>query len=211
MRMFDDDAEYEAFAEILGQAYQRVKIPVLGYCLMPSHWHLVLWPRRDGDLSKFMHWLTATHTRRWHVARRAIGHGALYQGRFKSFPIETDEHLLTVLRYVERNPLRAKLVDRSQDWRWSSVRGRKMDLEWLVDLKDWPVEAPGRWLDYVNRPQTDKEVEELRRSVRRGTPYGNESWQRRVAGQLGLESSLRDPWRPKKTASAKPKTAGKAG
>jgi putative transposase len=81
---------------------------------MPNHWHLVLWPRKKGELSEFMRWLTVTHTQRWHASHRTSGTGPLYQGRFKSFPIEDDDHLLAVVRYVERNALRAKLVARAE-------------------------------------------------------------------------------------------------
>ena len=103
------------------EAKKRLPMRVLAWCVMSNHWHLVLWPRGDGDLSEFMRWLTVTHTQRWHAAHHTSGTGPLYQGRFKSFPIQEDDHLLTVLRYVERNPLRANLVKRADEWRWSSL------------------------------------------------------------------------------------------
>jgi hypothetical protein len=87
---------------------------------MPTHWHLVLWPARDGELTAFCRWLTHTHTMRWHAHYHTAGTGHLYQGRFKAFVVESDEHLATVCRYVERNPLRANLVVRAEQWRWSS-------------------------------------------------------------------------------------------
>jgi putative transposase len=83
--------------------------------------HLVLWPRGNDDLSESVRWLTVTHAKRWHAHYHSSGSSALYQGRFKSFPIERDELILTVCRYVERNPLRAKLLDRAQEWRWCSL------------------------------------------------------------------------------------------
>jgi hypothetical protein len=86
---------------------------LLAYCLMPNHFHLLVWPRADGDLSQFLRWLTVTHTQRWHAHHRTAGTGHLYQGRFKSFPVQSDEHFLTVCRYVERNALRANLVGRA--------------------------------------------------------------------------------------------------
>ena len=98
---------------------------LLAYCLMPNHFHLLLWPREDGDLSRFMRWLTVTHTQRWHAHHRTAGTGHLYQGRFKSFPVQSDEHFLTVCRYVERNALRANLVERAEDWRWGSLAARR--------------------------------------------------------------------------------------
>ncbi|HUG92188.1 MAG TPA: hypothetical protein VML55_15210, partial [Planctomycetaceae bacterium] len=82
---------------------------------MPNHWHLVVWPAGDGDLSEYMRWLTVTHTQRWHAAHHTSGTGALYQGRFKS------EHFLTVCRYVERNALRANLAGSAEAWRWGSL------------------------------------------------------------------------------------------
>src|SRR5713101_412578 len=95
---------------VLNRAHARTPIRILGYCLMPNHWHLVLWPRDDGQLSEFMRWLTVTHTQRWHAHHHTAGTGPVYQGRFKSFPVQSDEHVITVCRYVERNPLRANLV-----------------------------------------------------------------------------------------------------
>jgi putative transposase len=98
---------------------------LLSYCLMPNHWHLVLWPRADGELSDFGHWLTLTHTQRWHAHYHNVGTGHLYQGRFKSFPVARDEHFLQLCRYVERNPLRAGLVRRAEAWQWGSLWGEK--------------------------------------------------------------------------------------
>src|SRR5688572_18775236 len=119
--LFKTDADYAAFEAILAGAVQRFDMRLLAYCLMPNHFHQVLWPRRDGDVSQFMRWLTVTHSNRWHANHRTTGTGHLYQGRFKSFPVETDNHLLGLWRYVERNALRAGLVKRSRQWRWSSL------------------------------------------------------------------------------------------
>ncbi len=94
---------------------------LLAFCVLPNHWHSVLWPREDGDLSDYMGWLTNTHPRRWHLAHGTVGTGALYEGRFKSYPILEDEHFFTVCRYVERNALRANLVTSPEQWRWSSL------------------------------------------------------------------------------------------
>src|SRR3989442_8959181 len=118
LRLFDDEEDYAAFERVLTQACERVPMRLLAYCVMPNHWHLVLWPRGEGDLSRFMSWLTLTHTQRWHAFHQSVGTGHLYQGRFKSFVVQADDHLLTVCRYVERNALRAKLVERAEDWRW---------------------------------------------------------------------------------------------
>jgi putative transposase len=170
----------------------------LGYCLMPNHWHLVLWPRADGDLSQYLRWVTVTHTQRYHANYHTAGTGPLYQGRFKSFPIQEDEHLWTVLRYVERNPVRANLVTTAEAWRWSSLWHRiNGDAGWL---SPWPGRQPSLavWRKHVNSVQTEAEAASIRRSVVRGTPFGNDKWTERTADRLGLESSLRPRGRPRK-------------
>ncbi len=143
--LFDDDGDYAAFERVLAQACGRVSMRLLAYCVMPNHWHLVVWPREDGELSRFMSWLTLTHTQRWHQHRHTVGEGHVYQGRFKSFPVETNEYLLTVCRYVERNPVRAGLVERAEQWRWSSAGTRGS-----VPVHTWPMERPTDWLDWLN-------------------------------------------------------------
>jgi putative transposase len=192
--VFHEDADYQAFVDLMAEANERVPMRILGYALMPTHFHLVLWPRGDGDLSRWMQWLLTSHVRRYH--RHYHGSGHVWQGRFKAFPIEQDDHLLTVLRYAERNALRANLVKLAEAWPWSSLAwrrgGRRPEM-----LCDWPVACPRQWLQHVNAPQSEAELAALRRSIARGTPYGNERWQNRVATRLGLESSLRPRGRPR--------------
>ena len=191
----EDDA---AFERVLSEALDRVDVRVLAYCLMPNHWHLVLWPRRDGDLSKFMGWLTLTHTQRWHAHHRTTGTGHLYQGRFKSFPVQNDEHFLTVCRYVERNSLRANLVKRAEDWMWGSLWHRHQRDEFAQRvLSVWPVPCPRQWRQHVNRPQIDAEVSTLRRSVNRGAPFGDSDGTKRIVKRLGLEVTIRPRGHPK--------------
>ena len=201
-RIFRKARDFEAFEEVIEQAKARLPMRVLAWRAMPTHWHFVLWPRGDGDLSEFMRWLTVTHTQRWHAAHLTSGTGALYQGRFKSFPIQEDDHLFTVLRYVERNPLRANLVQEAAAWRWSSLWHRVHGGDsGLVD--DGPLPMPSDWLHHVQTPQSEGELEALRRSVVRGAPFGESTWQERTAKRLGLEPTLRARGRQPKAASAK--------
>ena len=194
--VFHKPEDYAAFCRLLQEAADRVRMRVVAYCLMPNHFHLALWPRQDGDLSRFMQWLLTAHVRRYHRHYWSGGH--VWQGRFKAFPIQQDDHLVTVLLYIERNPLRAGLVDRADDWLWSSLRGR--ETKGGVPVVVFPVPLPRQWARWVNEPMTDAEVESLRRSVNRGMPFGTEAWTRRVANRLGLEASLRPRGRPPKTA-----------
>jgi len=207
--LFKKDEDYAAFEKVLDEAFSKVPMRVLSYCLMPSHWHLVLWPRQDGQLSRFMQWLTTTHLRRWHAHRGTRGTGPVYQGRFKSFPIEKDRHFLTVCRYVERNALRANLVERAEDWLWSSLARRRQKnaaAPWLAPLARWPVAPPRNWTAFVNRAETAAELAALRSSVTRGAPYGDAAWQRRTAARLGLQSALRAPGRPRRKEPRRNKT-----
>ncbi len=131
-------------------------------------------------------------TQRWHAHRRTAGNGHLYQGRYKSFPVQSDEHLLTVCRYVERNALRANLVEHAEEWKWGSLSARRANEEAeRPTLTPWPIDRPRDWIARVSRPFGTKEEEAMIRSMRRGQPFGSESWKAEVAARLGLESLLR--------------------
>jgi len=119
--VFHKPEDFAAFERILSLACERFNMRLLGWVLMTNHFHLVLWPRRDGDLQAFMQWATTCHVRRYH--RHYKGSGHVWQGRYRSFPIEPGGHLLSVLRYVERNPVRAGMVAKAQVWLYSSAKG----------------------------------------------------------------------------------------
>jgi putative transposase len=110
-----------AFIRTLAETLERNPIRLCAFCVMSTHWHLVLWPEEDGELARFMQRLTVTHVRRWVEHRHRVGYGSVYQGRYKSFPVQDDVHFSTLVRYVERNPLRARIVRRAENWRWSSL------------------------------------------------------------------------------------------
>ncbi|MGA3067146.1 MAG: transposase [Tepidisphaeraceae bacterium] len=191
--LFDDDSDYVAMEQVIERTHKQLPIRIVSYCLMPNHWHLVLWPRQDGELSEFMRLLTVTHTQRWHAHHHTAGTGPLYQGRFKSFPIQQDQHFLTVCRYVERNAVRANRVKWAWQWPWCSLAKRRAEPppDWLLPLKRWPVDVPKNWNSWVNRAETARELAALQLSVKRSRPYGGPRWELRTARQLGLESTLR--------------------
>jgi putative transposase len=200
LRLFKKDADFAAFERVLHEAHERVPLRILGYVLMGNHWHFVVWPKRGqhGEVSEFFRWLTVTHSQRWHAHHGTAGMGHVYQGRFKSFPIAADEHLVRVLRYVERNPLRARLVKLAEAWRWGSLYRRTQGTaEEKSLLADSPVPLGRLWTEHVNRPQTEAELAAIRQSLMRGRPYGGELWQAKVMRQLGLEHTLRPRGRPR--------------
>ena len=196
--LFHDPSDYQAFVALLNKARERLPMRLLAYCLMPNHFHLVLWPHADGDLGRWMQWLLTSHVRRHHRRHGTQGH--LWQGRFKAFPVQGDAHLLTVLRYVERNPLRAGLVDRAADWPWSSASAHRRDWPHAA-LDAAPLPRPKGWRAWVDAPQTPAELAALRQSVQRGRPWGNAEWVETTAARLGLNASLRPRGRPRKTAA----------
>ena len=174
-RLFDDTSDYRAFQDIVSEAVARFDVAFFAYIVMPNHWHFLLSSRGDRDLSRLMHWLETTHARRWGLAKGVDGQGAVYQGRFKAVPIQVERHFLWVCRYVERNALRANLVERAEAWRWSSLWQRQNGGDG-PRLAPWPVSAPVDWLDHVNTPQTDAELEAFRSALNLAQPFGDEEW-----------------------------------
>ena len=196
-QIFVTHLDYQAFERLLAMAQERFSMRILAYCIMPNHWHLVLHPRHDGDLASFMSWVTQTHTQRWHTAHETVGTGHLYQGRYKSFPVQDDAYFLQLCRYVERNPLRAKLVARVQDWRWSSVGHRLHGGgDDQPQLSDWPLPQPSDYLEWLHGQEESDELEEIRTCVARGRPFGEPTWAQRIAERLGIIQSLHDRGRP---------------
>lgn len=197
--LFEEPADYHAFVRILKEvAEHQVPMRLLAYVIMPNHWHLVLWPPGDGSLSRFMQRLTSTHVRRWRDRRGSRGRGALYQGRFKAVAVQRDDHLLRICRYVERNPLRARLVARAEQWCWSSASTSAPDDDRPV-LTIWPIPKPIDWLDSLNLPEPPRVLGEVRRAIHRGTPYGGVAWRARVIKELTWPAGVRRPGRPHRT------------
>jgi REP-associated tyrosine transposase len=192
--VFHKPDDYAAFVELIEAACQRRPMRVIGYCLMPNHFHLVVWPIGDGDLGTWMQWLMTSQVRRYHRHYHSSGH--VWQGRFKAFPIEEDDHLRVVLRHVERNPLRAGLAKRAEDWPWSSLRSTSAGAPPWLD--PGPTPRGEGWVEEVNRIADEGELVKLRRSLDRGSPFGSDTWATRAAEVLGLESSLRARGRPRK-------------
>jgi putative transposase len=193
--LFSSDQHYIRFDELIEESLEVYPLQIFTYELMPNHWHFVVRPKAKDDLSGFFHLLSGTHGRRFRVQNGTTGQGHVYQDRFKSIPVEGDGHFLALCRYVERNALRAGLVSRAEDWRWSGLYRRITGTDqWLVS--DWPVPRPDDWIERVNRPMTNDELREIRQCIARGRPFGSPQWTRETAKQLGLEHTLRPRGRP---------------
>jgi putative transposase len=204
-RLFRGRKDYQAFQRCLAEAVEKIPMRVLAYSVMPNHWHLLLWPAEDGELGRFMMQLTNTHVRRWLTAHEQVGTGHLYQGRYKSFAMQNDEHLSTVDRYVARNAVRAHLAERAELWPWSSVGQSSLPAALQVPLSDMPGKRRKDWIDWVNQPQTAAEEEAVRRSIKENRPYGSERWILRNMDRLGW----REPGKPGRPMKEKATTPGR--
>jgi putative transposase len=171
--VFHTESDYLCFVEAMQRTEQILRIRLLAYCLMPNHFHLVVWPVAEGDLSHWMQRVMSTFNHRYRKDHPGCGH--LWQGRFKSIPVQENDHLCRVIRYVERNPLRGGLVEQSEDWQWSSLKRSSGpgDSHWLTEP---PVKRPGDWIDIVNRTDNEAELAAIRGRVEADEPYGEEGW-----------------------------------
>ncbi len=184
--LFKKEQDYRVFINLLRKGKEKYPIKIFAYCLMPNHYHLVVQLINADNLSRLLRWLMTTHARRYHQHYQSCGR--LWQGRYKSFIIQEDHHLLTVLRYVEGNPVRAGLASSAKDWPWSSHRERvALDMGLIAEV---PVDLPEDWTGYVNEPLTAKEFERLRSSVVHQLPYGSTKWRSELSLRRMPFSSL---------------------
>ena len=203
LRLFHKPADYSAFMTLLSRVRTAVPgVRVLAWCLMPNHWHLVLYPRKEGELANFMLRLTTAHVRRTYAHRHITSGGHLYQGRYKSFPVQDDHHLLTLIRYVESNALRSNLSPTAHSWPFSSLHATLHAKQNDPTPDPWPVPRPPNWTATVNAILTRSELDHLHTCLKRGRPYGSDSWTHRTAAALGLDHTLRDHGRPRRRPTA---------
>jgi putative transposase len=201
--LFNSQGDYLAFESTLMEAVERRRgIRLLSFIIMPNHWHLIVWPTHDDDLSEFMRWLTVTHATRWHAKHGTGGTGPVYQGRYKSFAVQQDDYFFAVCRYCERNAKRANLVETAERWRFSSLWWRHSGQQAQRQfLSEWPLRRPDDWVLYVNQPQSQAELDSIRRCIKKGKPFGKPAWQSTIAAQLGIDLPDRSRGRPPKNNS----------
>ena len=179
---FFDEEDYHAFLRALRQTQERYPFELFAYTLMTNHFHLVLRPALGQSISRILQSLTVAHTWRYHRQHGGVGH--VWQGRFKSPVIQEDNHLLTVLRYVEANPWRAGMVTDLKDYPWSSYANHGLGLPdpHLSEAPVWaglgktPAKRQAFWRRWVHEPMTEGELKALRRSVTSGRPFGSQEW-----------------------------------
>lgn len=191
--LFENDNDYRAFISLICESLKKFDIKVISYELMPNHWHFVVICAGIAEVSTWAHWFECTHANRWNGAHGTRGSGAVYQGRFKAVPVQKDRSVIRVCRYVERNALRKGLVTAAEAWTWSSLYSRCNNCE-LIPLESWPIPQPQNWIEIVNSPENEAELQALRRMLRKNLPIGSKAYQKAVAPFVGV--SLRKPGRP---------------
>ena len=170
--VFHESADYGAFLSLMAKAQEHEELPVLAACLMPNHFHLVVRPARPNSIARWVHWLCTTHVRHYHAKYGTSGR--IWQGPYKACLVQTDQYLLTVMRYVERNALEARIVRRAEDWCWGSLRWRESGSP--LALTAAPIDLPSYWTEFVNQPQTAAELAALRECVNKQAPFGDPVW-----------------------------------
>ena len=158
--------EFLALERLLARALKAVPIRLLSFCLMSNHWHLLLWPEADDDTRNFVRWLSMTHARNLRAWRGSSGGGAVYKGRYDASAVEAPAYFYTVVRYIERNPVRAGIVDRADEWLWSSA-SPTYALHG-IELADWPLPRPADWNAFMNDVEPLEDLEFVREKISRG-------------------------------------------
>jgi putative transposase len=171
--LFEGASDYQLFLEVLVEAEERCPIRLLEYCVMPNHWHLLVWPETDDQLSAYMRWITGVHGQRWRLVRGEPGRGAVYQGRFRWVPVQDDAHYEVAREYIRQNPVRARLVGDPGDWPWSSCASGSARRGRRPRLSRGPLSSP---LVKHERAVDAVALEQMRESLRRSRGFGNPGW-----------------------------------
>ncbi len=198
-KIFKSAKDFAAVLDCLEETKELFPLEIFSFCIMSNHWHFAVRPSENGDMGRFFGKFTQKVTQRWHATHHTIGSGHLFQGRFKSFLVEQDPYFLQLMQYIEANPLRAKLVNRAEDWQWSSLSLRLNDPERSSKLlAPWPVDMPKNYITLVNNLLPKPQLESIRQSVNRNKPLGNVSWVEKMIQKFGLQYTVRPEGRPKK-------------
>ncbi|MBT7952847.1 MAG: transposase [Gammaproteobacteria bacterium] len=179
---FFSEEDHKVYLELLAKAKDMSDVEVLAYCLMPNHVHLVVVPRRDDSLASFFSEAHRRYTRRINFREGWRGH--LWQERFHSFVMD-EQYLLATVRYIELNPVRARLCDRPEEWTWSSVHAHlagKDDM--LVSVKPM-LERINNWQNFLATYESSEELTTIRRHSRTGRPAGNEGFLDKLEAMTG--------------------------
>jgi putative transposase len=166
--IFRKSVDYGSFLALLREARERYPVELFAYCLMPNHFHLVVRARGLDAISAYMHFVQRAHACDLRECDRTRGHGHVFQRRYWNKHIEGSGHLMTVIRYVEANPVRAGLVNFAPQWEWGSMWDRVTGERDLLHPLPWRL--PDDWPVIVSVPLERIDIERIRRPYKRGRP-----------------------------------------
>lgn len=209
-QVFFRPRDHEVYLQALADFRDETSIRVYGYCLMTNHVHLIVDPGSNAaNLSLLMKRLAGRHTRRLNRIQQFSG--TIWGGRFKCSPIETERYLLACLRYVDLNPVRARMVKLAEDYAWSSYRAHvgDVDCEWLdvdpvnAELRD-RTERFERYRRFVAEGESELELRFIRESLQRGHVTSSDEFAKALAGKAGFVLPERGPGRKRKEKKTGP-------
>ncbi|HYM23153.1 MAG TPA: transposase [Vicinamibacterales bacterium] len=160
--LFPSAGAFDAFLDLMEEAVDRFAVRICAYCVMKTHWHQAIWVTEDGGTAvvRYLQWLSGTHAVRFRIASRTRGLGHVYQDRYNAKAVTTPAYYFQLVRYIEANPVSAGLVQRAEEWEWSSLAERTNYLRRI--LSDGPIPLPTNWIEIVNAGfQPDGEIAAL--------------------------------------------------
>jgi len=196
--IFSEDRDKEKYLSYIDGYSDNYHLSILSYCLMDNHVHFVAIPGNENSLSKT--YGQAHHRYSYYYNKKMNASGHLWQGRFYSCLLD-ERHLISVIRYVERNPVRARLVGKAWEWKWSSARARtgRADAQIkLVDIRAFIEIDRSEWEGYLDTEESERELDAIRRNTMQGRPYGGKEFMDSIGKKVGTSLRVFARGRPKK-------------
>ena len=198
-RIFSEDTDYKKYLSILKEETKKYSLIILAYCFMPNHVHFIGVPEKEDSMAKVFKYAHMKYSQYYNKKTHGAGH--LFQGRFFSSVMD-EMHTLACARYIERNPVRAKMVKKPYDYDWSSAKAHcrveQLDTLQVSKLFSYVEEKQKTWKEFIEIPDNYDEVKEIREHTRKGRPIGTNSFVGKLEKKLGRFLKLKPKGRPKK-------------
>jgi len=195
-KVFFEEEDRQKYLELLKKYSDKWECPILAYCLMNNHVHLLARPKREESLYKMMQGITLCYTQ--HINRKYEKTGRLWESRYHSCIVDREHYLWAVARYIEQNPKRAKIVKKEEEYPYSSARahieGRRDD---ILGEKLFNDNQRKDYIAFIRESITEEEIQRLKYSTRTGRPFGREEFIKRMEKKLNKRFILQRPGRPK--------------
>ncbi|HAV42024.1 MAG TPA: transposase [Acidobacteria bacterium] len=182
--VFFKEEDRRTYLKILTFFAKKYKVEIWSYCLMTNHLHLAAVPSRPESLAKMMGAVHKRYTALINI--RNNWKGTLWQGRYLSYPMD-ERYLYTCIKYIERNPVRAKIVKRAEDYPWSSARAHIFKWDDPVLSSFFMIDQIKDWRAYLQEKESEEDLEKIRKNQSSGHPLGNERFYNQIEKLTGLK------------------------